>query len=392
MGILGLTHSESGASLQRLPVVVKVAIGRGPDPAKGRKYPQRLDHFIFCRKEVRDAKDDQGKTVTQIAWVDDEEITKEITKSQGENPIEIGVIFLDDDPENVFKTSLAWWTQTECRCRGELVQLDAEGHWGMQANRKTPKCPDGELWPGKYHYTDGPNKGKPCAPCGEGCPDLEEGRCKPSGDLYFILAQFPMLGAICRWHTSSYRSIRNVANAIQQIRQVTGGRLAGMSVTLRVEPERISYEDAKGKHTTTAHIVSIRMDAPSMAKLLEDMTETAKLFQTTQKLLGGRTIQIVEDEGEIAPELTEEFHPENVQKKLPAETGKSAEAGTETEKAHTEPDYTKPPRAVIPDLDMGKGGATDDETQNHSPRAKEQEAKAPAPSNSSTGKSGKFSF
>ena len=32
MGILGLTHDENGAALEKLPVTIKVAIGKGRHP------------------------------------------------------------------------------------------------------------------------------------------------------------------------------------------------------------------------------------------------------------------------------------------------------------------------------------------------------------------------
>jgi hypothetical protein len=294
MGILGLTHDERGTSLQRLPVTIKVSIGRGPDPAKGRKYPEPLDHFEFLEKNTRGA---------DVVWEADPDVTKVMEETYGKNPREIGIIILDDEPENVFRTSYAWWTNTECRCRGELVEIQTNGsaQFAMQAVRRTKDHPEGEEWPPRGTKIPG---------CGDGCPDLERGDCKPSGDLYFILDKFPMLGAVCRLHTTSYRSIRNVSNGIMQIRTITGGRLAGIRAMLKVDPEKISYEDDKGaKHSSTAHILSLRIDAPSMQKLIENMTETAKLFQDTRKLLGGRRIEIVEDDEERASEIAGEFHP-----------------------------------------------------------------------------------
>src|SRR5437588_8856078 len=114
----------------------------------------------------------------------------------------------------------AFWTQTGCKCHGELVQIaNSDGlRSEMQATRRTQKHPEGEPWPGNYKYTDGVKKGQPVEPCGDGCPDLERGDCRPSGDLYFMLEKFPRLGAICRVHTSSYRSIRSLSNGLMQIR------------------------------------------------------------------------------------------------------------------------------------------------------------------------------
>jgi len=47
--------------------------------------------------------------------------------------------------------------------------------------------PEAEEWPRNCKHADGPKNGRPVEPCGDGCPDLERGDCKPSGDLYFIL-------------------------------------------------------------------------------------------------------------------------------------------------------------------------------------------------------------
>jgi hypothetical protein len=47
MGILGLTHDESGSALEKLPVTIKVAIGEGPEAGKENGHPRKLDHFVF---------------------------------------------------------------------------------------------------------------------------------------------------------------------------------------------------------------------------------------------------------------------------------------------------------------------------------------------------------
>jgi len=302
--ILGLTHEASGNSLQRLPVTTKVSIGEAPNKAKGKNYPSRLDHFQFLEKTM-----DGNEAV----WMVDEDVTKAMIEAYGENPREVGIVLLDDDPENVFKTNLAWWSATEWQCKGSLVQI--EDHvFEMRAIRKTEKHPEGEPWPGNYKYTQGDKKGKPVEPCGDGCPDLEEGRCKPSGDLYFILEKFPTFGGVCRIHTTSYRSIRNIANGLQQIRSLLGGRLGGIRVTLKVAPEKVTYDGDNGKKSSTAHILSLNLAAETLPKLVEKMTEFSKLFQDTRKMLGGRTIVMEEDDDERAPEIAGEFYPDNAER------------------------------------------------------------------------------
>lgn len=299
MGILGLTHDEKGAALDKLPVIIKVAIGEGPEPGQENGQPRKLDHFIFKRRTLR------GQ---DVVW----EPALDIAQAHGEKPTELAVIFLNDDPREVFRTQYALWTQTACKCHGELVQIsDADGtRYEMQATRRTAWHPEGEPWPGNYKYKSGPNKGQPIEPCGDGCPDLERGDCRPSGDLYFMLEKFPRLGAVCRLHTSSYRSIRNLSNGLMQIRRLNGGRLAGIKAVLKATPERVSYRDRSGiNHTSVVYILSLEVGGRDLLSLLAGMDETARLFQQGASGGNGTEYIVREAEGERAPEIAGEFYP-----------------------------------------------------------------------------------
>jgi hypothetical protein len=301
MSILGLTHDEHGHAVQRLPVSIKVAIGEGPDPSDPSGFPRKVDHFLFKRKTLK------GK---DVVWESD----TEVTERYGTSCREVGIVFMDDDIENVFRTSLTWWKATERQCWGELIQIEGSGY-AMQATRRTDKHPEGEPWPGPYKYSTGDMKGKPVEPCGDGCPDLEAGRCKPSADLYFQLDKFPMLGAVCRLHTTSYQSIRQISSGLQQVIQTFGG-LAGVRMMLKVRPEKVKYSGNDGnKKSSTAHILSLELDADDWKKLLANATEMKALFQSQRKMLGAHHVEIVEDEEERAPEITREFAPENIDRK-----------------------------------------------------------------------------
>jgi len=268
MGILGLTHDDTGNALEKLPVTIKVAIGEGPEPGVENGHPRKLDHFVFKRKALR------GQ---DVVWIS----APEISQAHGENPTELGVVFLNDDPREVLRTEYALWTPSGCKCRGELVQIEnGEGtRFEMQAIRRTQKHPEGEAWPGNYKYVDGPKKGEPVESCGDGCPDLERGDCRPSGDLYFMLEKFPVFGTICRLHTSSYRSVRNLSTGLMQIRRLNGGRLTGVKAILKASPERVSYVDRDGtRHTSVAYILSFEIGARDLRTLVANMTEPVRLL------------------------------------------------------------------------------------------------------------------
>lgn len=306
MGILGLTHDENGAALERLPVTIKVAIGEGPQPGEQNGHPRRLDHFVFKRKALR------GQ---DVAW----EPAPDIAEVYGEKPTELGIIFLNDDPREVLQTEYAWWTPTGCKCHGELVQIEnGDGsRYEMRAVRRTQKHPEGEPWPGNYKYLDGPKKGQPVPPCGDGCPDLERGDCRPSGDLYFMLEKFPTLGAVCRIHTSSYRSVRNLSNGLMQIRRFNAGRLAGIKAVLKATPERIWYTDKEGlRHSSVAHILSLEIGATDIPGLVASMNEPTRLLGQGRGRFGaGGKAQFVvrEEDAERADEIAAEFYPDSTQ-------------------------------------------------------------------------------
>jgi Recombination directionality factor-like len=303
MGILGLTHDENGVALEKLPVRIKVAIGEGPEPGSQNGHPRRLDHFVFKRKTL---------CGQDVVW----EAAPEIAKLYGEKPTELGIIFLNEDPREVLRTEYAWWTPGGYKCHGDLVQI-ANGNgvkYEMWAVRRTQKHPEGEPWPGNYKYADGPKKGRPVEPCGDGCPDLERGDCKPSGDLYFILEKFPTLGAVCRLHTSSYRSIRNLSNGLMQIQRFNGGRLAGIKAVLKATPEKIWYADRNGtRHSSVVHILSLEMGGADIPGFTARRTEPARVADQGRAQGGpnGRVQYAVhEPDAERAKEIAGEFYPD----------------------------------------------------------------------------------
>ncbi|MDE3181720.1 MAG: hypothetical protein KGM47_18905, partial [Acidobacteriota bacterium] len=219
--IIGVTHDSDGRIIQRLSVSTKIAIGLPPNG--DRNYPTKLDHFVFlCKK----------RTTKGVEWEPD----PKLTEHYGKDCREIRIVLIDDDMENIFPTSYAWWTAVERKCWGG----------GTSATRRTSEKPAGQPW----------------TPCGNGCPELASGLCKPSGDLRFVLADFPRLGSVCRIHTTSYRSIRQIYSALQEIQSFTWGRLAGLTAKLVVRPEETAYFDVKEnrKKSTIIWALSLEVD------------------------------------------------------------------------------------------------------------------------------------
>lgn len=304
MGILGLTHDENGAALEKLPVTIKVAIGEGPTPDDWNSSPRALFHFVFKRRTLR------GQTVY---W----EPAPDIAEVFGEKPTKLAVIFLHDDPREVCPSEYALWTRKGRLCHGELVQI-ANGNapsYEMQAIRRTTEHPEGESWPGNHKYADGPKKGQSIESCGEDCPELESGKCGPSADLYFILEKFPSLGAICRLHTGSKTSVPNLSNAVAQLHSWNGGRLKRVKAILKVTPELRWHPGQYGEwETSVVPILSLEIGGTTLNSLVTTMKEPARLQLETQVASTGeqrKPFVIRESEAERAQEIADEFYPRN---------------------------------------------------------------------------------
>lgn len=288
MPIYGVTHTSDGEAILRRSVTTKIAIGLPPRDKND--HPTRLDHFIFQKKGQRGS----GMSA-EVIW----EIDEEKTGHYGKNCREVGIILIDNNPDAIFRTEYAWWTATQKKCWGD----------GERAMRRTVQSPRGEEW-------------GPCA--NDGCADVEEGRCHPSGDLYFLLADYPTLGTICKLHTSSYQSIRELHAALSDIRSVTGGRLMGVKLKLFVRPEKNAYTDREGNRKSgTKHVLGLELAIDNVRQL---PATAADAFEGVRQQLDGRVIEVEDPEEEQAPAVHAEFYPASSIKPAP-ETGNGNGAG-----------------------------------------------------------------
>lgn len=282
MPIVGLTHTTDGTAILRRSVTTKLAIGLPPKDKSD--HPQRLDHFVFQKKGQRGS----GMSA-EVLW----EIDQEKTEHYGRNCRDVEIILLDNSPDVVFRTEYAWWTMTQKQCWGD----------GESATRRTAQHLHGQPW-------------QPCA--NNGCPDLAEERCHPSGDLYFLLADYPTLGTICKLHTSSYQSIREVYAALEDIRSATGGRLMGLRVRLFVRAEKNVYKDKQGNRKSgTKHVLGLELAVNNVRQLAAPTIDAPDVFDSVRKQLEGRAVEIEDPEEEEAPAIHSEFYPASAIKAAP---------------------------------------------------------------------------
>jgi hypothetical protein len=122
--------------------------------------------------------------------------------------------------------------------------------------------------------------------------------------------------------------------------------LAGITAKLTVRPEEATYFDRKEKRKKTSSIwaLSLEVEGDDMRKLIANLTENARLFAETRRLLGsgGKVLEVVEDEQEQAPEVAAEFYPASVNGSSAAQ-GRAAGSPSDTIPAATPPQSTTKP-------------------------------------------------
>lgn len=253
------------------------------------KYPGKLAYFTFTRPVIIDK--------TEVFEPDFEAIER-----HGPMPTSIDIVLMDDEP---LRAEYAMWSTAELKCHGD--GLNASRTIAM-ADKETAAQYSGE-------------KFFPVTVCAcNGCEffaekDGKPAPCKPSADLSFHLLNDIRIGGTSYFHTSGYRSISYLFSSLEQLRQLTGGRLRGV-------PVRMSLRAYKTKHNgqvATQYGVWLEFRAENVAALRKNLIEAAMQFR--QLAPAPKQIEApVEQAGATAEEteeithspvaMTAEFYPE----------------------------------------------------------------------------------
>lgn len=293
--IHGVTHDAEGEPLRRQVVAYK--LGHGFGPTEKQNFPgQKKQMFVSARTA---AGGKFGGT-----FVEDVEFTKELEATYGSPLMECDIILLSNDPEEIFRTELAYRTQDRANsllCHGN----------GKYATRKWRMFTEAE----QQAYREDSGFTGPIAPttefeistCGDACPYRQDRKCKPSGDLYFMFPERVQHGSVATLHTSGHESVKRLVSSIHQIKneiEPHGGSLRMLRVKLVMRPYRAKYVD-KGQDTWSQQMAyNVEFREADYRKLIPRMIAESRQF--TQDI--GEVVD-VEYEGLSDEEIADEFHP-----------------------------------------------------------------------------------
>lgn len=213
----------------RLPRLGKIHLGVKKVSSRGNEYPSAVDYFV-------------APAVVQAVY--------------GPTPRELDVVFPTDDVGRVAGVS---WKQYSS-ARGKVCWGDGERAVRLVDLDKLPKDHEPHEQ-GEYDAAivrpDSKNVCRIEIPCpAKDCAFAKKNACKPVMNLMFLLPKVPGIG-VWQLDTGSVNSILDVRGGIELVMKLSGGRLAGIPLKLRIEPmEVINPDDQRKKVVFTLKLIS----------------------------------------------------------------------------------------------------------------------------------------
>jgi hypothetical protein len=263
------TRGEGGVVLNDARTKAENAFRKAWKEADVCTYPRKVAFFQFTRPIMGD--DGAEIYVPDFAAIEAHSFAD--PKKPGP-PTEIDIVFLDDDP---FTGGYQMWSSSELKCYGDGE--NAMRVVSMASSDEEKVLANAAVGEGKKHF---PIIGG-CWTCN--CPYSKEGTddrgrptpapCKPGADIKFQLTRNIRVGGTAFFHTSSFRSIPQIFSSIERIKELTGGRIAGI-------PLKMVIRSHKTNHNGQAAIqqnVSIEFRTQDMESLRKDLIEQAWKFR-----------------------------------------------------------------------------------------------------------------
>lgn len=335
--MVGLTHTEEGVPIIKAPRTLKVGIGipkgrairvfihpsgqwyvmKGEQKASGLKeaasifntraeaeafyhaekesapevtYPRRLPYFTFSKPGITA----KGGEVYEPDF--------DAIEAAGPVPTEIKVVFMSQDP---FDGAYQMWSATELRCKGDGI--DAERSVTFEPNN--PAAIEAKA------------EGKRTFPILGGCwtrgCQYANGDCKVGSSLSFQLARSVRIGGTAFFHTTGFRSTRDIFSSLEEIKtlvqMVTGRSIVGIPMSLKLRP----YITKKDGKAATQYAVRVEMDSVEISKLQQKLMSQSMQAQTLQ--IAANPEEIVEADTDDIPAaaMAAEFYPEAEDDEVP---------------------------------------------------------------------------
>lgn len=262
----------------RMAEVGRIKIGgldetvRKNSQGKQWQMPKKFDHFVITGME----RDEKGNFLKDDA----------LHSIVGDTPRELKIRLLYNDIELNFRTELAFYQGKTCMCRGD-------GEKAQRLDKST-----GELL-------------EVACPC----PKLQQEKypCKPHGVLHCLLEDASLCGGVHKFATTSWNTIRSITSSLKFIQTCTGGKLAGLPLTLKYFKKATQ---TRAGQATTIPVVTIVYEGNPVQMLESAISTERKRIEAgiqletleAQVRREMKSVQLIA--GPLDDEEIPEFHPE----------------------------------------------------------------------------------
>lgn len=273
----------------RLPRLGKIRLGIKLRNARGTEYPSATDFFV---------------------------VPPEVQAVFGDKPRELEIVFPIDDVARIAHVAWKKYSATRgktCTSDGEVAHriIDKGVLASLLKGREPGKVDPAEMqriYDAAIVKPDTRDYELMTIPCpARECAFAQDGTCRPVMILQFLIPRVAGVG-IWQLDTGSVNSILNVRGGIELVKATTGGRLAGIPLTLRVRPAE-AFPEGKKK-------VIFILDLFSPAKLID-------MLAIAQRPIDQVFLPLPEPPDE---DLPEELYPQSKTQTTPTVVGPTIDA------------------------------------------------------------------
>lgn len=154
-------------------------------------------------------------------------------------PRRMPIVLADDDLAVTFPSAYRWY-------RGRTVFCEGDGEQAFRREEKTAEA-------GVTSFTDAKEW---TGPCGDTCPDLIAGRCKPNATLNLVAPFQQRVGILYRFSTTSRNSFRSILGGLQWIQDLVG-TISWVPLFLEMTERKVQTREGR---TAKAWIVALFFD------------------------------------------------------------------------------------------------------------------------------------
>lgn len=250
---------------------------------RGMAFPE-IGHIRKGAPKPEDGKRPGGDlTFFRVEFDDREtEAAAKFLKCYGNEPREINILLPFDEIERMWDPFLEAYTagRMVARSDGEkFIYLVNPKTGEIEVKNGQPFKAYEEGKPIGYYTNQKTNKDEPIY-------------CKPTGRLKVVIPELQRLAYLVVL-TTSFHDIVNISSQLEALKQVNGGRLAGIPMVLRRRPKKISTPKADGTKARYAKwLISIEADPEWVKRMLVEVKNLALPGNGLDLLPAGEVIDV----------------------------------------------------------------------------------------------------